>query len=136
MTVPTHEAATSPDHLMSLFAERAAAGDAEGLLALYEPGAVFEPQLGTVLAGLEEIRPALEELAALRPRIEFSGETDVVIIEDIAMVSNPWHMTAELPDGSTHREGGLSADVLRRQPDGRWLILIDQPRGAPHADER
>ena len=54
----------------------------------------------------------------------------MVIVDDIAVVSNTWTMTAELPDGSTHREGGVSADVLRRQADGSWLVLIDQPRGA------
>ena len=126
----THERAGNPAQLMTLFAERASGGDADGLLALYEPGAVFEPQFGVVLRGLDEIRSALTELAAMRPRIEYAGEPDVVIVDDIAVVSNSWSMTAERPDGTTHRERGISADVLRRQPDGSWLVLIDQPRGA------
>ena len=126
----TNERATTPAQLMTLFAARASSGDADGLIALYEPEAVFEPQFGVVLRGLDEIRSALTELAALRPRIGYVGEPDVVIVDDIAVVSNTWSMTAELPDGSTHREGGISADVLRRQPDGSWLVLIDQPRGA------
>jgi uncharacterized protein (TIGR02246 family) len=121
--------ATSPTHLMSLFAQRAAAGDVDGLIALYEPDAVFEPQFGTVLRGISQIRPALAELAALNPRIEYSGETDWVIVDDIAIVANTWTVTAHRPDGAIHREAGLSADVLRRQADGSWLILIDQPRG-------
>jgi ketosteroid isomerase-like protein len=99
------------------------------------PGAVFEPQLGTVLRGVEQIRAAISELAGLRPTIRYTGEPDVVIVDDVAIVSNTWSMSAELPDGSTHREHGLSADVLRRQPEGHWLILIDQPRGAPVNDE-
>jgi uncharacterized protein (TIGR02246 family) len=126
----TNEYAGSPAQLMTLFAERAATGNAAGLVALYEPGAVFEPQLGVVLRGVDEIRPALTELAELRPRIEYAGHPDVVIVDDIAIVSNSWTMTAELPDGTTHLEGGVSADVLRRQIDGTWLVLIDQPRGA------
>lgn len=128
MTV--NEYAGSPAGLMTLFAERAAAGDAAGLAALYEPGAVFEPELGIVLRGLDEFGPALSELAAMRPRIDYVGDPDVVVVDDIAIVSNSWTMTVELPDGSTHREGGVSADVLRRQADGNWLVLIDQPRGA------
>ena len=122
--------ATSPAHLMTLFAQRIAAGDVDGLIALYEPDAVFEPQPGTVLRGADQIRPALAGLAALRPEITYAGEPDVVIVDDVAMVSNAWTMSATLPDGGGHREGGLSADVLRRQPDGSWLILIDQPRGS------
>lgn len=65
MTTTTTETATSPVHLMSLFAQRAAAGDVEGLLALYEPGAVFEPQIGTVLRGTEAIRSASMTFAGM-----------------------------------------------------------------------
>ena len=122
-----NRSATSPEQLMTIFAERAAGGDATGLIELYEPDGVFEPQAGVVLRGTAEILPALTELASMRPRIDYTGEPDVVIVDDIAIVSNSWTMTAELPDGTTHREGGVSADVLRRQPDGTWLVLIDQP---------
>jgi uncharacterized protein (TIGR02246 family) len=124
------EAATSPTHLMSLFAQRASAGDVDGLMALYESQAVFEPQLGTVLRGCDAIRAALTAFAAMRPTIEYGRKADCVIVDDIAIVANTWTVVGELPDGSTHREAGLSADVLRRQADGSWLILIDQPRGS------
>lgn len=125
-----HKTASSPERLMLMFAERAADGDAEGLLALYEPDAEFEPQIGVVLRGRDQIGDALTALAAMKPRIAYDGQPDVVVVDDIAMVSNTWAMSALLPDGSTHRDGGLSADVLRRQADGSWLVLIDQPRGA------
>lgn len=130
----TDKHAGTPTQLMTLFAERASSGDADGFLALYEAGAVFEPQFGVVMRGIDEIRSALIELAAMRPRVEYAGEPDVVIVDDIAVVSNTWTMSAELADGSTHREGGVSADVLRRQLDGSWLVLIDQPRGATLAE--
>jgi len=126
----THEKAGTPAQLMTLFAERVSCGDVDALIALYSEDAVFEPQFGVVLRGVGQIRPALAELAAMRPRIDYAGEPDVVIVDDIAVVSNTWFMTAELPDGSIYREGGVSADVLRRQRDGSWLVLIDQPRGA------
>ena len=125
-----NRSATSPEQLRTIFAERAAGGDATGLIELYEPDGVFEPRAGVVLRGTAEIMPALTELASMRPRIDYVGEPDVVIVDDLAIVSNSWTLTAELPDGTTHREGGVSADVLRRQPDGTWLVLIDQPRGA------
>lgn len=126
----TIESATSPAHLMSLFARRAAAGDVDGLLALYESDAVFEPQLGTVLRGANQLRAALSAFAAMRPRIQYTGEADCVIVDGIAIVANTWTVTGDLPGGGIHREAGLSADVLRQQADGSWLILIDQPRGS------
>ena len=39
-----NRSATSPEQLMTIFAERAAGGDASGLIELYEPDRVFEPR--------------------------------------------------------------------------------------------
>lgn len=126
----TNEIAATPAQLMTMFAERAGRGDAAGLLELYEPAAVFEPHFVVVLRGVAEIGAALAGFAGMRPVIAYVGEPDVVVVDDIALVSNTWTMTAQLPDGSIHSDGGVSADVLRRQSDGTWRVLIDQPRGA------
>ena len=36
---------------------------------------------------------------------------------------------ARRPDGNTINFGGVSTDVLRRQQDGSWLMVIDNPMG-------
>jgi uncharacterized protein (TIGR02246 family) len=128
MTVPNIKA-TSPTHLMELFAQRAAAGDLQALMELYEPGAVFEPQPGVVLVGTDQVRAALSELVLLRPKIEYVDQAEILTVDDVALVSNRWTMSATAPDGSTVRDEGWSADVVRRQADGSWLVMIDQPRG-------
>lgn len=133
MTTARTPPATSPAHLMQLFAERAAAGDLDGLVDLYEPDAVFQPEFGVVLTGHEQIRPALAELLKLEPKISYAKEPDVVINDDIALVTNLWTMAGVAPDGSHVDEGGTSADVVRRQDDGSWRVLVDQPRGEPTA---
>jgi hypothetical protein len=38
-------------------------------------------------------------------------------------------MTGTAPDGSAIEQGGLSVALLRRQPDGRWLMVVDDPFG-------
>jgi ketosteroid isomerase-like protein len=38
-------------------------------------------------------------------------------------------MDATLPDGTKIQNGGLSVIVLRKQPDGNWLMVIDNPFG-------
>jgi len=125
------ETATSPTHLMQLFAQRAGAGDLEGVMALYEAEAVFQPAPGVELTGTDQISAGLSEFLMLKPQITFDGDTDVVVVDDIALVSNNWTMTGVAPDGSVVTDSGLSADIVRRQPDGAWLVLIDQPRGTP-----
>ena len=60
---------TSPKALMRCFADRLNTADLDGLVALYEPSAVFEPQPGHVVHGHTAIRQALADLLAIRPKL-------------------------------------------------------------------
>ena len=51
----------------------------------------------------------------------------VLVAGDVALVVNDWVLTGAAPDGSAVRQTGRSADVVRKQPDGRWLVVIDKP---------
>ena len=131
MTSTSEFSTATPVLLMEEFAARAAAGDLDGLVDLYEPDGVFEPEFGARVAGHDQLRGALAEFIALRPQITYTSEPDVVIVGDVALVSNFWTMTGTATDGSRVGETGTSADVCRRQGDGTWRVLIDQPRGTP-----
>lgn len=117
---------TTPEALMRSFTDRVHAGDLDGLVALYEPAAVFEPQPGVVVEGRQAIRQALAALLALRPTM-VAETVQVLRADDVALVINEWTMTGTAPDGSEVRQGGRSADVVRRQPSGAWLVLVDKP---------
>ena len=111
---------------MRAFSDRVHAGDLDGLVALYEPLAVFEPRPGVVVRGRDAIREALGALLALRPRM-VARVVQVLEADDVALVVNEWNLTGIAPDGSEVHQGGRSADVVRRQPDGSWLVLVDKP---------
>jgi uncharacterized protein (TIGR02246 family) len=117
---------STPEALMRTFSARLNAGDLDGLVALYEPAAVFEPQPGVVVHGQAAIRDALDQLLALGPTIT-ADTVQVLAGGDVALVVNEWAMTGTGPDGTAVRQGGRSADVVRRQPDGRWLVVVDKP---------
>ena len=51
-------------------------------------------------------------------------------VDNIALVHASWEMIGTAPDGSPVNIGGKSADVMRRQSDGTWLVLIDNSFGA------
>ena len=107
--------AAQPGDLSRFFLERANAGDVEGLVELYEPGAVVAFPAGQVSTGHEEIRQAYRKL--LSEVSAFSAVPQPVLQNgDLALTS------ARLPDG------GATAEIARRQPDGTWLWAIDQPR--------
>jgi uncharacterized protein (TIGR02246 family) len=123
------DAPTTAAALPATLAERLGAGDVDGALALYEPEATFAPQPGAQVTGLDAIRAALEQFAALRPAMR--GEVEKVLeAGDVALVTNRWHLEGTGPDGAPLAMGGVSADVMRRQADGTWRILVDDPWGA------
>jgi len=39
------------------------------------------------------------------------------------------HSRATASDGTVHEARGKAVEVVRRQPDGRWLFAIDDPFG-------
>jgi uncharacterized protein (TIGR02246 family) len=120
--------AHTPTEAIELVSERISAGDLDGALAMYEPDAAFTPQPGQMVVGTAAIRQALEGFTVLRPKL--AGQVEKVIESgDVALVLNRWTLDGTAPDGARIEMGGLSADVLRRQPDGRWLVLIDDPWG-------
>ena len=117
-----------PEDVIRDFAVRLNEGDVDGALALYEPDAAFVPEPGRTVQGTPAIRDALERFVALEPTL--SGEIQGVRMGgDVALVMNRWSLRGHGPDGPVEM-GGTSADVLRRQPDGSWRVLIDDPWGA------
>lgn len=46
---------------------------------------------------------------------------------DVALLSNRWHMTLGPSDGERAGLEGTSTEVARRQPDGSWRYVIDDP---------
>jgi ketosteroid isomerase-like protein len=112
------EPAAQPEDLGTLFLERANAGDVEGLVALYEPGAVLV-MAGRLVTGHEEIRTVYTELLAGRPRFSSAGQHPPITNGNLALTST------RLPGG------GATVEVARQQPDGSWRWVIDQPAVLP-----
>jgi ketosteroid isomerase-like protein len=113
------EPAAEPEDLGEYFLQRANAGDVEGLVALYEPGAVLALPRGRLAVGHEEIRQVYAELLAGRPRFASADQQPVIRNGDLALTSTC------LPGG------GATVEVARRQPDGTWRWVIDQPAVLP-----
>lgn len=122
-------AARNPEDLSELFAERASAGDLDGLLELYEPAARFLGPNGGDAAGEEAIRERLAGLLAMEPSI---GSTDIRVVSagDLALLSNRWRMSFDGELGGSAGIEGTSTKVARRQADGSWRFVIDDPASA------
>jgi ketosteroid isomerase-like protein len=109
------ESAMEPEDLSRLFVERANAGDLDGLVALYEPDAVLAFPAGQVTTGSQAIRQVYARLLDDRPTFTAGERRPALRHGDLALTSTRL-------GGS-----GVTVEVARRQPDGTWLWVIDNP---------
>jgi ketosteroid isomerase-like protein len=112
----SNESAQNPEDLTRLFVERANAGDANGIAALYEEEAVMAYPPGEMTVGREAIRSLWAKILEKAPHFEPEDSLPTLVNDGIALTS-----TAP-KDGA-----GARAQVARKQPDGTWLRLLDQP---------
>lgn len=72
---------------------------------------------------------ALQGFLAIKPRMEMSTR-DGLEAGDTVALSGQWQLTGKGSDGSAMEMSGKRVEVLRRQPDGTWLFVLDHPFGA------
>lgn len=106
--------AKSPNELEKFFVDRANAGDIDGLVALYEPQAVLVSDDGHQVVGADQIRKFFASYLEDLSRLEHSVQAPALRSGELALTS------------SRHRNGDISAEIARRQPDGTWLWVVDQ----------
>jgi uncharacterized protein (TIGR02246 family) len=108
--------AQTPEDITRLFVERVNAGDATGLADLYEPGAVIAFPPGRLTQGREAIVELYEAMLESKPHFEYEEPLTTLVSDDLAL-------TATRPQD----DAGARAQVVRRQPDGSWLRVLDRP---------
>ena len=102
------------------------AGNLDALLPLYEPAAAFASQPGSLSHGLSGVRESLAGFLAMKGTLDLKV-TRVLEASDLALVVGVWSFTGTGPDGGPVKLTGHNADVLRRQADGSWRFVIDNP---------
>lgn len=108
--------AMEPEDVTRLVVERLNAGDAAGVAALYEPQAVLAYPADRPTTGREAIRAVYQRMVDAKVRFGIERPLPTVRFEDLALTST-----------RSADNTGLRVQVLRRQPDGSWLRIIDRP---------
>ena len=101
-------------------------GDIEALVALYAPDATIVSEPGQQVSGKESVRAALEGFLSLKGTITLETR-NVVVAGEIALTRGRWALRGTGADGQPLEMGSDNAEVWRRQPDGTWLTIIDNP---------
>jgi uncharacterized protein (TIGR02246 family) len=115
---------TRPEELHPALTTAYNAGDLESMLALYDPKAVFVIKPGRVTDGPTELRTALRRLIELRGHLTIHPHA-FVRSDDVVLVLGKYTLSGRRRDGTPLELESRFADVLRRQPDGRWLLAVD-----------
>lgn len=100
----------------------------DGILSTYEDRATIMFQPGEATFGRDKFAEQFQGFFAAEPNFQFENH-QVIVNDDIAVHTTPWTMTGKTPDGQEIAQSGLSIAVLRRQDDGSWLMIIDNPYG-------
>jgi ketosteroid isomerase-like protein len=110
------KAAKRPEEIADFFVEYINSGNIDGLVSLYEDSAVLVTNPEYVIAsGSNEIREFYKKLLADNPKFEKGQQRPAIINGNIALTS------------TRLINGFVTAEVARKQPDGSWRWIIDQP---------
>jgi ketosteroid isomerase-like protein len=118
----------TPGDLLNLQVKEFNKGNISFLMTLYENDACFASKLGQVVRDLESMRRTLQGL------IDMGGKLDARVkrllhSSDLALLITEWSINGSEPDGKPINLTGRGTVVLRRQSDGTWLMVIENPWG-------
>jgi uncharacterized protein (TIGR02246 family) len=117
-----------PEDWPRLFADRLNASDLDGVMELYESDASFVAHSGETLVGSDRIRESLADMIKAKTRLS-SRVIRATIVGDIAQVYTDFDGTTDDTLGKTVPVQFKAIEVLRRQPDGIWKLIMGDPNG-------
>src|SRR3954454_22539589 len=103
-------------------------GDLDSLMPLYETDAAFAAEPGSLAHGAPGVSEALSGFISMNGTLDLQV-TRVLEVDDLALVVGTWSFDGRGPDGEPVHLEARNADVLRRQSDGTWRFVIDNPWG-------
>ena len=119
---------TRPEDVYPALCEAYNAGDLDALVSLYDPKAAFVIKPGRVTGTPAELRGAMHYLLDLGCRLAVDPRT-FIRSDDIVLVLGTFTLSGRGENDVPFERTSPFADVLRRQPDGRWLVAVDNPYG-------
>ena len=118
----------TPEQVLESIVRGINSGDLDSLMPLYESEAAFVPEPGVLAHGAPGVSEALSGFISMNGTLDLEV-TRVLEVDDLALVIGVWSFDGTGPDGEPVHLEARNADVLRRQEDGTWRFVIDNPWG-------
>jgi uncharacterized protein (TIGR02246 family) len=117
-----------PEDWPRQFEQHLNAGDLEAAVVLYEPVATFVPQSGKVVVGRDGIRLVLAGLIGRKAQLQ-GTVIKVVTAGEVALLYTDWQGTMVETSGEVVEHHCRAIEVVRRQSDGTWKLIVGDPNG-------
>ena len=119
---------STPEQVLASVVAGINSGDLDSLMPLYESEAAFATEPGSLAHGAAGVSEALTGFISMKGELDIEV-TRVLEAGDLALVIGVWSFNGTGPDGKPVQLAARNADVLRRQGDGTWRFVIDNPWG-------
>lgn len=120
---------TSPVGAVKYFRNCIYLGDLKGALSCFHPEGVYIERDGQEIKGLDNIEKALRGICLWKPDIQGISQR-VAIVGNLAMWTDKYAVKAKRPNGDLMEMEGVTACIMKRNIDGIWLWLVDNPFAA------
>jgi uncharacterized protein (TIGR02246 family) len=105
------------------------AGDVDATVACYESKACFVLKSGHVACGAVELREMFHASFSQKPDLKLDVSKIIPAGDNLALVIVKWTSKTVSSSGETKVRAGTATDIARRQPDGTWKLVFDNPYG-------
>ena len=120
--------ARTAKEIAPLIAQALSSGDVDTVIGLYEADGAFIPPgapASDAVRGRAAIREVVQQFLAMKPTMTVDL-ANVVEVDEIALVTGNWTLEGQGTDGAITMSGTF-ANIGRRQRDGTWLYVLDNP---------
>jgi uncharacterized protein (TIGR02246 family) len=118
--------AHSPTEIHALFQNAFNLRDVEALISLYEPDAILMVD-GKRVTGRENLRAAFVSMLSVGVQMSLTTRSIIESRDGLALLHGEWIVKRTTATELQLATEGLSTEVVRKQPDGTWLFIIDNP---------
>mgnify|MGYP001215581336 CR=1 FL=1 len=122
--------AQKPEECDLLLLKALEQGDLDAAVAMYESNATFVVSTDQMVTGQTAIREVMQGFIAAKATFNVEAVTAVASSDgSVAVTRVKGSSTSPGPDGQPVTTPLHSVEVVRQQPDGTWLFIIDDPSG-------
>ena len=122
---------TDPNEADDYFLEAVRNGDVKTAMTCFDPEAIYIDKDGNTITGFTNIEKVVANLCKMKPDIKVYEHQMAPVGNDMMYWLDKWTMKATGPDGKPFEMKGASANMMRRNADGHWLWLVDNPFALP-----